>query len=153
MNSLNEMKSKIINCFSNTDFSDESHVDDLILTFKGQHQADYYYVIIVSKYVDFIHIGANLINQPPYQYFWHIDYNFIDNANLNERNLHNIIIENLRILVNYQTRIIQKKGLFRHTFTLEYLKDNKWIEYYKNNGSRFSDLKFPEIGKSKKVYT
>ncbi|NDK54646.1 hypothetical protein [Pontibacter fetidus] len=126
----------------------EHELDVLILT--AEQKLYNYYLWIESNWTT-LNIGATLKSAPE-KYFW---YEACENNY--ENNLEWIMqllkysFRELDKLLNYETRIIQKKGMITTSFECQYLTD-KWNRVSKNSIVH-SNIALPKIHGRNKVYT
>lgn len=77
MNEFKIFKSKILEKYHKIEFAEDSCIDDLTLTFSNSFQTEFYFVLTISKSLEFASIGACLNNAPKNQYFWFTDIDII----------------------------------------------------------------------------
>jgi len=95
-------------------------------------------------------IGAILKSEPT-KYFWYQSWeNFdrIDSEWIDE--LFETATEQLDLLLNRQTRIIQRKGLLASSFECQYM-NSEWTRISKNTALH-GRLRLPKISGRKKIY-
>lgn len=152
MNEFKIFKSKILEKYHKIEFAEDSCIDDLTLTFSNSFQTEFYFVLTISKSLEFASIGACLNNAPKNQYFWLTDIDIIDSEENDVNLITEFIIETLDIILQHKTRITQKKTLLTQKFILDYCVNGKWIKFSQRSGLRYTNLSFPEFKGRKKMY-
>ncbi|MEO9965466.1 MAG: hypothetical protein ABJF11_06750 [Reichenbachiella sp.] len=95
-------------------------------------------------------IGATLKSEPS-KYFWYQSWeNFYDVDTKWIDELLETATDQLEILLNKKTRVIQRKGLLASSFECQYM-NSEWAKLSKNRALH-SNLELPKISGRKKVY-
>lgn len=141
---------KLIERFDHVSFvqkETEHELEVLILT--GEKKPYDFYIWIVSDWT-FMDIGARLKSEPT-NYFWYQSWQKIhglDSDWINE--LFDVSNELLELLLNHQTRIIQRKGIFSSSFECQFL-DTDWSRISKNSVLH-TNFNIPKIKGRTKIY-
>ncbi len=97
-----------------------------------------------------LNIGATLKSESS-KYFWYQSWeNFKENDPEWKNELRETTIEQLELLLNNQTRVIQRKGLLATSFEYQYM-DSDWTRISKNTALH-TNFKLPKIHGRKKIY-
>lgn len=148
-----ELKTLIYKRYPHIAFTDKSDNENLLLEFNTINQKDYNYTIWLGTEAMCASIGAKLIDSNDDEYFWNYPYEPYNSISSEEKIVDSMdfILEELELLTNFKTRIIQKNNLLSQTFICEVLKDDIWTTYYKHSALK-TKFVFPTIDGNHKIY-
>ncbi|PWK16664.1 hypothetical protein LX78_02958 [Xanthomarina spongicola] len=147
---VSELKEIILNKNQNIQFLEKESDNEVYLEFSTEKNTDYVFFISIESLLTTVDIGAKL-NSDINAYFWHQSAEKINTSDKEWNSwIENFILESIKNLSEFETRIIQKNGLIFSSFTCEYFNE-KWTKLNTNNGFRWT-LKIPKIYGRKKIY-
>jgi hypothetical protein len=125
--------------------------DGLVFDFSNGLQKDYSFYAWVSPSITQSTIGASLKVDSKEKYcFWSSLNDLYGSEGPELEWTLKFLIENMEIILNHRTRIIQRKGWINMIFTLEYYKDGDWKSLGSTMAFRYSHFKFPKMDKGQK---
>ena len=147
------LTSEIKRRFPETVFNDNSYENNLVLEFQTRTQIVFIYTVWLCHQQIRASVGAKLLATTGQQYFWYCPFDPYSSDIIDDKvnDCMNFIFDELDILTNYQTRIIQRKGWFNQIFICEYFKDNKWQLHYKHS-ALLTNIDFPKIIGRERIY-
>ena len=118
------------------------------IDFISQDKNDYYFSIEYTNKI-LLSISATLINIE-HNYFWYQPYDEFD-IDKEEEILEEALVEDLKVLLFNDTRIVYKSGLLFNSLKLEYNNNEKWHYFYGLSYNRFG-FKGPKLNKRVNVF-
>jgi hypothetical protein len=125
----------------------EHELDVLVLT---EYAKPYDFYIWIEGGWTIMDIVARLKSEPT-KYFWYQTWeNFKEDDPKWKKELLKTAIEQLELLLNNRTRVIQRKGLLASSFECQYM-NSEWMRVDKNRALH-SNIELPKISGRRKIY-
>lgn len=149
MNS-NEFLEQLNQRFSSVTFEQKETEHELDVLVVTEQSKSYNFYIWIEGGWTTLNIGATLKSEPS-KYFWYQSWeNFKENDPEWKNELCETALEQLELLLNNRTRVIQRKGLIASSFECQYM-NSEWTRISKNTALH-GRLSLPKIKGRKKVY-
>jgi hypothetical protein len=150
-NYFEEITTAIQSRYPSVSFEIEFESQHLLMRFDNGFQKDYTFYLGVEKGITQSTIGASLkVDSKEKYYFWSLLNDLYKSEGPELEWTLKFLIENMEIILNHRTRIIQRKGWINMIFTLEYYKDGDWKSLGSTMAFRYSHFKFPKLEKGQK---